>query len=119
MVMSIIALIVYVLSTAGGLILIKLGTAGGAPVSLVDNVIKYNINPVVVSGILLYAVSFALYIYLISKFQLGFIVPLTTALVYTLVFLASYFVFHEVFTILKLAAIALIITGVILLSLSK
>lgn len=115
--MSVLALILYVLSTAGGLVLIKLGTTGGAPVSIVDNAIKYNINPTVIFGILLYGVSFFLYIYLISKFQLGFIVPLTTALVYTLVFLASYFVFHEVFTVLKVAAISLIILGVILLNL--
>jgi small multidrug resistance pump len=117
--MSVLFLILYVLCTSGGLVLLKLGTTSGLPVSFVDNAVKFNFNPLAIGGIFLYGLSFFLYIYLISKFQLGFIVPLTTALVYTLVFVASYFVFHEVFTILKVAAIALIVTGVILLSLSK
>lgn len=117
--MSILFLILYVLATAGGLIFIKLGTTNGFPVSVVENAVKFNLNPQFILGILLYGISFFLYIYLISKFQLGFIIPLTTALVYTLVFFASYFVFHEVFTVVKVAAIALIITGVIILSLNK
>jgi len=117
--MSILLLIAYVLSTSGGLVLLKLGTTGGLPVSFVDNALKFNFNLLAMGGIFLYGLSFLLYIYLISKFQLGYIVPLTTALVYTLVFIASYFVFHEVFTIVKVIAIALIISGVIILSLNK
>ena len=117
--MSIVLLILYVLSTSGGLVLLKLGTTNGLPISFVDNAIKFNFNPLAIGGIFLYGFSFLLYIYLISKFQLGYIVPLTTALVYTLVFIASYFVFHEVFTLIKVIAIALIIGGVIILSLHK
>lgn len=117
--MSIILFILYVLATSGGLVLLKLGTSDGLPIGFVDNALKFNINPLAIGGILLYGLSFVLYIYLISKFQLGYIVPLTTALVYTLVFIASYFVFHESFTIIKIAAISLIIFGVILLSLNK
>lgn len=106
----------YVLSTSGGLILIKLGTSNGLPVSIVDNALKLNLNPYSIIGILLYALSFVLYIYLISKFDLGYIIPLTTALVYSVIFAASFFIFHEVFTVLKIAAISLIILGVILLN---
>lgn len=117
--MSIVLIILYVLSTSGGLVLLKLGTTSGLPVSFVDNALKFNLNPLALAGIFLYGLSFVLYVYLISKFQLGYIVPLTTALVYTFVFLASYFIFHEVFTALKIIAIALIISGVIILSLNK
>lgn len=117
--MSIILLISYVLSTSLGLILIKLGTAGGAPISIVENSLKFNLNLYVISGIILYGISFALYIYLISKFDLGFIIPLTTALVYSIIFLASFFIFHEAFTLIKIAAISLIIFGVILLNFSR
>jgi drug/metabolite transporter (DMT)-like permease len=115
--MSLILLITYVLTTSGGLILLKLGTTSGLPISFVDNAIKFNLNAYSVLGLLLYASSFVLYIYLISKFDLGYIIPLTTALVYTLIFTASFFIFHEVFTVLKITAISLIILGVILLNL--
>ena len=117
--MSILLIISYVLSTAFGLILLKLGTNSGLPISIVENAIKFNINIYTVFGMILYGVSFFLYIYLLSKFELGFIIPLTTALVYILIFVASYFIFHETFTVIKIMAISLIIFGVILLSAQK
>lgn len=114
--MSIILIALYVLTTSGGLILLKLGTTTGLPVSFIDNAVKFNLNIYSILGLLFYGLSFVLYIYLVSKFDLGYIIPLTTALVYALIFTASFFIFHEVFTILKIAAISLIITGVILLN---
>ena len=117
--MSVLILAAYVISTASGLILIKLGTTNGMPVSIVENALKFNINPYVVFGILLYGISFLLYIYLLSKFDLGYIIPITTALVYVLIFIASFVIFKEAFTLIKIAAISLIIFGVILLNISK
>lgn len=109
----------YVLSTASGLVLLKLGTTTGLPISLVENSIKFNLNPFAVSGLFLYGLSFLLYIYLLSKFDLGFVIPLTTALVYVLIFIASFMIFKESFTMLKIIAIALILSGVVILNLNK
>ena len=117
--MSLIFLIAYVLATSSALVLIKLGTTSGLPVAFVEHSLKFNINFSIIAGILLYGLSFVLYIYLISKFELGFIIPVTTALVYSLVFLASFLIFHEAFTVMKIAAISLIIFGVILLNFNK
>jgi len=109
----------YVLATSGGLVLLKLGSKGVAYVSIVDGKIVWNLSILTVLGILTYGISFLLYILLISKFSLGFIVPLTTAMVYILVFIASFAIFKEPFTALKIAAIALIIGGVILLNIES
>ena len=117
--MSTLLIIAYVLATSFGLILIKLGSASGAPISIIEHSIKFNLNPSIIFGIILYGLSFVLYTYLVSKYDLGFIIPITTALVYSVVFVASYFIFHETFTIIKIAAISLIIFGVILLNLNK
>ncbi len=117
--MSAVLIIAYVLATSLGLILIKLGATSGAPIAIVEHSLKFNLNPSIIFGVFFYILSFALYTYLLSKYDLGFIVPLTTALVYGLVFLASYFVFHETFTLIKVAAISLIIFGVILLNINK
>ena len=108
----------YVVATAGGLVLLKLGTNGASVISLVGNKIALNITPMSILGIFVYGISFLLYIVLISRFSLGYIVPLTTALVYILVFTASYFIFKESFTMLKIISMSLIITGVILLNAS-
>lgn len=119
MLMSFIFLIAYILTTSSALVLIKLGTDSGAPIAIVEHSIKFNINLSIIAGIFLYGLSFLLYIYLISKFDLGFIIPITTALVYVLIFTASFFIFHESFTVIKIAAISLIIFGVILLNFNK
>jgi small multidrug resistance pump len=117
--MQTILLIIYILSTSSGLILLKLGSSSGAPFSIVDHALKLNLNPLNVLGILLYGISFLLYTYLLSKFDIGFIVPLTTAVVYVIIMTASFLLFKEVFTPLKVVAITLIVIGVILLNLHK
>jgi drug/metabolite transporter (DMT)-like permease len=97
----------------------KLGTNSGLPITYANSRLHFNINFYSVAGITLYALSFALYVYLISKFDLGYIIPLATALVYIVIFLASYIVFKESFTATKIAGIALITAGIVLLSLKK
>ena len=113
----IVALFVLVTSTA--LVLLKLGTKSGAPIHFAESKLQLNINPVVIAGIFLYGISFLLYMYLISKYDLGYIIPLTTAFVYIIIFTASYFVFHEVFTALKVIGISLIVVGLVFLNLKK
>lgn len=117
--MSKIILALYVVATSLALISIKLSTKAGAPIQYVDNRLHFNINFYTVGGIALYGLSFALYIYLISKYELGYILPLTTAFVYIAIFIASYFIFHEVFTVVKILGIFLIMVGVMLLNVKK
>ena len=116
--MSRLFLSIYILATSLALVLLKLGTKNGSPIQLVEGRLNLDINWVSASGVLLYGFSFILYMYLISKYDLGYIIPITTALVYILIFTASYFIFHEAFTVLKIAGIALIVGGLILLNLN-
>jgi len=108
-----------VLSTSLGLIAIKQGTGSGLPITFSAEKLQFHLNFFNIIGIFLYGVSFLLYVYLISKFDLGYIIPLTTALVYVVIFVASYFIFKEAFTAMKIAGIVLIVSGVIFLSLGK
>lgn len=119
MLKSLIPLIFYVLTTSAGLIVLKLSTSAGFPIAYVNDKLQFNFNLLSVLGVFLYGVSFLLYFYLISKFDLGYIIPLTTALVYILIFIASFLIFHEVFTIAKIIGISLIIIGLIFLNTSK
>jgi small multidrug resistance pump len=107
----------YVLATSGALVLLKLGSSAGAPVSISDGRPVFNINLTILAGGLFYGISFLLYMFLISKHDLGYIIPLTTAIVYILIFFASFAIFKESFTALKIVGIALIVGGVILLNL--
>lgn len=112
-------LIIYAVTSTAGLVLIKLAGQTGAPISFVDGKLQLNFGLYAVLGIFLYGVSFLLYTYLITKNDLSYIIPISTALVYVGIFLASYFLFHEAITALKITGILLILGGVILLNLGK
>jgi multidrug transporter EmrE-like cation transporter len=107
----------YVITTSGGLISLKLGSAASSIVTFADG--RLAIHPTLLNllGVLLYGISFFVYAYLISKFDLGYIIPLTTALVYIVIFLASAVIFKEAFSIAKIGGIVLIVLGLILLNL--
>jgi len=119
MLLSNVLLLIYALLSSGALVLLKAGSQTGAPFSLVDGKAQFNFGPYIITGILLYGLSFALYTYLISKNELGYIIPVSTALVYVGIFLASYFIFKEAFTALKIVGIFLILGGVILMNIGK
>ncbi len=117
--MSKLVITLYVLTTSLALLALKWGTRAGAPIDLKGNGLQFNINFYNVSGIILYVISFALYIYLISRFDLGYIIPLVTAFVYIAIFIGSYVIFHEAFTPAKIFGIALIFGGLVLLNLNR
>ncbi len=109
----------YVAATSLALIFVKLGTSSGLPVKMVDSKLQFSFNPFAISGIVLYGISFVLYMYLLSKYDLGYIIPLTAALIYGIIFIASYLIFHEVFTATKITGILLIVAGLIFLNIQK
>jgi drug/metabolite transporter (DMT)-like permease len=106
----------YILTTSSALICLKWGSSAGAPISAVAGKLALNLNPFVMGGIFLYGTSFLIYTYLISKYDLGYIIPLTTAFVYIIIFFASFTIFRESFTAFKIAGIALIVGGIFLLN---
>jgi len=109
----------YVLATSFALVALKYGSKAGAPLSFVNHKLLFNINLYTILGIGFYGISFLVYMYLISKYDLGYIIPLTAAFIYVLIFVASYFVFHEVFTTTKIVGIGLIIVGLVFLNFKK
>lgn len=117
--MATLILFLFVATTSLGLIFVKLGTSNGLPIQILEGKLHFNLTFFSVTGILLYGTSFLLYMYLISKHDLGYIIPLTTAMVYAVIFVASYFVFHEVFTLVKILGIVLIVAGLVCLNVQR
>ncbi len=114
-----IILALYIFTTVLGLIILKLGTKTGLPISFIGNKLHANLNPHTVLGLFLYSVSFILYVYLISKNDLGYILPLAASFVYILIFIASAIIFKEVYTATKVLGIILIISGLVFLNLKR
>lgn len=117
--MSAVAILLYVICASLGLIAIKLGTTNGLPISIASGKLDFNINFYALLGILMYGLSFIVYLFLISRYNLGYIIPLTTALVYIIIFFASFTLFKEEFTIYKIIGITFIVVGLIMLNIGK
>lgn len=117
--MNKIIIALYVLATTSALVLLKYSSSSGAPLQYNSGKLHFNINVYTVLGTLLYGSSFLLYTYLVAKFDLGFIIPLVTGLVYLFIFFASYFIFKEAFSPYKIIGIGLILGGVFFMNLHK
>ena len=67
------------------------------------------------AGLVLYGISTLLWIYALRSVELSYAYPLIS-LGYVLVFMASYFLFHESIGPLRLGGMALILSGIILIA---
>lgn len=67
------------------------------------------------AGLALYGVSTLLWIYALRTVEISYAYPLNS-LAYVLVFIASYFIFHESISMLRLAGLALILSGIVLVA---
>ncbi len=75
-------------------------------------------NFYIITGIFCYIVSMMMFFYMLSRFELSIIIPLT-ALTYIFNMVAAYFIFHESFDIYKISGIMIILIGIFVLSASK
>lgn len=75
-------------------------------------------NVYIISGIFCYVGSMLLFFYMLSRFDLSVIIPLT-ALTYIFNMLAAYYIFHESLDVYKIVGILIIILGIGVLSMSE
>ena len=113
--MNIILFILYVLLSSSGLILFKLGVNNiNIHFNLLGLSIGFSLQMIL--GIICYGLSFLLWLYLISKLNLTFAMPLSVALVNTSVIVGSYFFLNEKITPIQGIGIFIIILGVTLIT---
>ncbi|SDE22526.1 SMR family transporter [Sporomusa acidovorans] len=68
-----------------------------------------------IAGLAVYGVSTLLWIYALRTVELSYAYPLIS-LGYVLVFIASYFLFHESISMLRLGGLLLILSGIVLVA---
>ena len=71
------------------------------------------------TGLLLYAISFFLYVFILSKLQLNVVYPVATGTILVLITAFSYFFLKETLTVIQIVGIAAILVGVILILLPR
>lgn len=96
-------IIIYVMFSNGGLLTVKYGF---------DNKINY----IILIGLCMYVISFLLYMYLVSKYNLTYIIPICTGVSYVLIFVFSFFLLKESMSILESIGFFLIMLGIIFIN---
>ena len=111
-----ISIAVYLIFTVTALVLMKLG---GGQLAFRVNTEKLNLEISWISllGMLFYMISFVIWIIIIPKFNLSYLVPLTVGITQVLTLLAALLIFKEALSAYKLIGIFLIIAGVVIMNL--
>lgn len=106
----------YVILASSGLVLFKLGTTDTNTGILLFGI---NITLKMFLGIICYGCSFLLWMYIVSKLNLTIAMPLSVAIVNTLVVLESCLILKEKITLTQGIGIFIIIIGVIVMTSSQ
>ncbi len=112
--MSIILFLLYVVLSSSGLILFKLGS-GITDFSINLFNININLSFKTLIGIFCYGFSFLLWLYIVSKNDLTIVMPLSVALVNTLVVVGSCIFLKEQVTLMQEIGIFIVIFGVVIM----
>lgn len=116
--MGMILILTYILLSAGGLVLFKLGTSiSVTSLSLESGELSVSINAYSMIGLCCYICSFLLYLWIVSKYDLTKIYPITSGLIYILVFLGGMMILHEPMSTVKTIGSIVVLAGVILMNL--
>lgn len=108
--------IVSVVLGAIGQILVKLG-AKNLDLNVTGSKIFHSLllilrNVPIMSGMIIYGLSFLLWVKVLSKVELSYAYPMVS-LGYILILVFSYFLFHENISLTRLLGVFLIIAGVV------
>lgn len=116
--LKLLIVIVYALASSFGMVLIK-KAGSDTGISITEGKLSISVTGLFVLGLMLYMVSFVLWIYVINMFSLTYISPVVYGGVYILITILSVFLLGESFNIRLLLSSFLIIAGIILASISK
>lgn len=117
--MQILIIIVYAAISVAGLTLVKLGSSNPLTLSVGATGFSFGVGWITLLGLILYVVSFLIYMTLVAKNSLTYLMPVATAITYILTMSVSLAVLKEQVTPVQWAGCALILVGVILMNLKK
>ncbi len=111
-----ILILAYTVLGVSGMTMLKFGSRYHTSLNFTKFFVGVELSWASLFGVFLYGLSFLLYIYLISKYELSYLFPMLTAMTYLGILAASILVFHESFSTIKMLGSLLVFAGVILLN---
>jgi drug/metabolite transporter (DMT)-like permease len=108
----------YIVISASGLLFIK---AGGNDLVFGINSGKLNlvINLKMLLGMFFYVCSFLLFLYIMPKFNLTYIYPVSAGILYIIIAIAGVLILKETITLWQFIGMAFILIGVIAMNIKK
>lgn len=113
--LNILLVVFYVVFAVMGSTLLKYGGLSQIKSLFVLPFVNISVSWITFIGFISYGISFLIYTILLNKFDLSFISPLTVALVYVLLMITSFAIFHEPINSSKLIGCGLILAGILLM----
>ena len=110
---------IYLILSVTGVALFNLGSQKEILLSISNGVFNFKISLISILGLLCYVCSFLMYMFLISKFDMTYIVPITTGITQVLTFIVAIVLFKECLTVSKVAGTILILIGVAIINFKK
>lgn len=107
--------IIYIFLTILGLVLMKLG-GGDINFSIENSIIRINLGTKIILAFLVCGVSYILWSRIVYKNDLGYIVPMTSAITNIITMIIGILMFNENFNIYKIIGIVLATVGIILIN---
>lgn len=109
----------YLIFSLAGVFLFKIGCQKEFLVSVSTGIFSLHISLLSILGLISYVCSFLMYMFLISKFDMTYIVPVTTGITYILTFIFAVIIFKEAITVNKVLGSILILLGVLIINFKK
>ncbi|MEG0079035.1 MULTISPECIES: EamA family transporter [Enterococcus] len=107
--------ILYVLLSSAGIILFKLGSSQ-LSFEITKETIGLNLSFLSITGLICYIISFLLWMAIISKNDVSYIVPIGLAATNIAILIASALILGESISIIQTIGVGVIILGVFLLN---
>ena len=114
-----IMVIIYLALTVSGLILYKYGANKGFTFLLTHGNLEFKINIISIIGLICYLFSFLLYMFILPKFNISYIMPITSAISYIATFVLSILILKEHVTLNGIIGSIIILIGIIIINIKQ
>ena len=107
---------IYMLFTISGLILYKYGANKAFVLTLSNKIFSMKISIISIIGLLCYLISFLLYMFILPKFNISYIYPISTGISYIGIFILSILVLGEKVSVNGIIGSVIILIGIIIIN---
>lgn len=110
-----ILVVLYILLNLLGLVFMKLGGNTGN-ISIQSNSFIFSMNFISLIGFISYIISFLLFTSIVVKFDLSYIMPVTSGITQVLTLISGFVIFNEEITIKGIVGAVIVIIGIIIIN---